>query len=89
MANGKTGSLTWTSGYFSVQVNWSEAYDISSNVSNVTIDSIKVKSSGYYGPTYYPNGTIKINGTTKALNTTGKAAPTINFNVLFLSNFPI
>lgn len=64
MATGKSGSFTTTSGYFTVQVNWSETYDTVANTSVVTIDSVKVKSSNWYGVAYYPAGTIKINGTT-------------------------
>lgn len=63
MATGKSGSLTWTSGSFSVQVNWSETYEISTNASKVSITSVKIKSMSYYGYTYYPDGKIKINGT--------------------------
>lgn len=64
MASGKSGSFTLTSGYYTVQVNWSETYDPIANTSVVSITSVKAKSSNWYGVTYYPNGTIKINGTT-------------------------
>ena len=71
MATGKSGTLTWTSGVFTVQANWSETYDVLSNTSSVTINSIQVKSSSYYGWTYYPDGSIKINGSTvKTLDST-------------------
>ena len=63
METGKTGSLIWTSGSFSVRVNWSETYDVSSNISNISISSIDIMSNSYYGYDYYPNGTVKINGT--------------------------
>lgn len=79
MATGKSGSLIWTTsgGSYEVKVNWSETYDISTNSSTVTIDSVQARSvSGYYGYAYYPDGIIQINGVTvKTMNSlipTGK-----------------
>lgn len=63
MAAGKTGTLTWTSGSFSVRVTWSETYELLTNKSNVTISKLEVKSTSYSNASYYPDGKIKINGT--------------------------
>ena len=64
MATGKSGSFALTSGKYTVQINWSETYDPIANTSIVTIDSVKAKNGNWYGVTYYPSGTIKINGST-------------------------
>ena len=66
MAAGKNGyfDLACSISTFSFRVNWSETYDIDSNTSTFQIDSIQIRSSGYYGYTYYPDGIIKINGET-------------------------
>lgn len=66
MAKGKSGyfDLTGSNTNFSLRVNWSETYEIATNKSVVTIDSVQIKSTGWYGFTYYPDGLIKINGTT-------------------------
>lgn len=85
MATGKSGSLTWTSGTFTLQINWSETFDISTNTSDVTINSIQVKSSSYYQWQYYPNGTIQINGTT--VKTVSSAIPTGYVNVVEKNTF--
>lgn len=64
MATGKSGyfTLTGSNNTFSLRVNWSETYETTTNKSVVTIDSVQVKSTGWYGFTYYPDGLIKING---------------------------
>lgn len=64
MATGKSGSFTKASGYFTVKVSWLETYDNTANKSNVQITSVQVKSSSYYGWSYYLNGTVKVNGST-------------------------
>lgn len=66
MATGKSGTfeLDCTSSIWKVRVNWSETYDAGSNSSVVTVDSVQVKSSSWYGFTYYPDGCVKINGET-------------------------
>ena len=63
MAVGKSGSfeLSGTKG-FTVKVTWSETYDVSTNTSVVSIDSLQVKSSQYSDQTYWLNKTIKVNG---------------------------
>lgn len=63
MANGKSGTLTWTSGNYSVRVTWSETYEVSTNKSKVSITKVEAKTSSWYGVTYYPDGKIYINGT--------------------------
>ena len=60
---GKSGNFTFTDGYLTWQVNWSETYDIATNTSIVQIDSIKVKSTAMLG-TWHPCGIVKINGET-------------------------
>lgn len=69
MATGKSGyfDLSTTKTNVKVRVNWSETYTIADNTSVVQITSIQVMAVspyGYYGYTYYPNGTAKINGST-------------------------
>ena len=71
MATGKSGyfDLSTTKTNVKVRVNWSETYDVSANTSTLQITSIQVMAVspyGYYGYTYYPNGTAKINGATVA-----------------------
>lgn len=65
MATGKTDSQTWTGsrgGYY-VRVNWSEDYDVTTHTSTVTITSVEVKGTAWYGFMFYPSGKILINGT--------------------------
>lgn len=63
MASGKSGSFELSGNYgITVKVTWSETYDITTNKSVVSIESLKVKSSSYYGKSYYLNGTIKVGG---------------------------
>ena len=64
MATGKSGRIevTGTKGV-TVRINWAETYDVETNKSNVSISSIKVTSSWYYGAPYYLYGWVKINGT--------------------------
>lgn len=71
MATGKSGyfDLSTTKTNVKVRVNWSETYDVSANTSTIQITSIQVMAVspyGYYGYTYYPDGTAKINGATVA-----------------------
>lgn len=66
MATGITGyfDLTGSNSSFTVRVNYSETYDAVANTSALSITSVQVKSSSYYGYSYYPDGIIKINGVT-------------------------
>lgn len=57
---GKSGYFDLASGFFTVRVNWSEAYEIESNASIVQVDSLQIKTS-YLG-NEYPSGYINING---------------------------
>lgn len=67
MATGNSGSFTLpASGNFSVVIYWSETYNESANTHVVSITACQLKSSNWYGFTYYPNGTLSINGTTVA-----------------------
>lgn len=59
-----TGSLTWTGTNGSVRVNYSESVNKSSETSTVTITSVQISSSNWYGVSFYANGTISVNGVT-------------------------
>lgn len=64
MESGKTGYIEFSSNtsWATVRVNWAETYDTETNKSTVTITSVQVKSTSWYGVTYYVDGTVKING---------------------------
>ena len=65
MAQGNSGSFTLTgSQNFAVIINWSETYNESANTHVVSITSAQLVSYNWYGFTYYPNGTLSINGST-------------------------
>ena len=66
MAAGVSGYIEFTPsvGWAAVRVYYEETYDVATNKSTLTITSIKVKSTNWYGVTYYPDGLVKINGTT-------------------------
>lgn len=64
MASGVSGYVDFTSGSFTVRVHYSETYDITSNSSTITITNAQLASSSYYGWSYYPSGSITVNGTT-------------------------
>lgn len=65
MAAGKTGSQSWTGsrGGFYVRVNWSEDYDVTTHTSTVTITSVDIKGTSWYGFIFYPSGKVLVNGT--------------------------
>lgn len=64
MATGNSGSFTLSaSGNFSVVIYWSETYNETANTHNVSITACQLKSSNWYGFTYYPSGGLYINGT--------------------------
>lgn len=79
MASGKSGSfdLKSSNGIYTVRVNWSETYDPIANTSVVKITSVQVKSSNWYGVTYYPSGSIKINGSTVISMSSGSGSHNI------------
>ena len=65
MATGNSGSFTLSgSQNFAVIINWSETYNESANTHVVSITSCQLVSYNWYGFTYYPNGTLSINGST-------------------------
>ena len=65
MAQGNSGSFTLSgSQNFAVIINWSETYNESANTHVVSITSCQLVSYNWYGFTYYPNGTLSINGST-------------------------
>lgn len=78
MATGVSGSFDITSSGFSFRIVYEETYDVASNQSTVTITNIRMKSSSYYGYTYYLNGTVKLtaNGSTKTVITMNSQTPT-------------
>ena len=65
MAQGNSGSFTLTgSQNFAVIIYWSETYNESANTHVVSITAAQLVSYNWYGFTYYPSGTLSINGTT-------------------------
>lgn len=64
MASGKSGYVEFSSSvsWGTVRVYYSETYEVSTNKSKMTVTAIKVKSTNWYGVTYYPDGTLKVNG---------------------------
>lgn len=58
----KTFELSNSYGY--ARITWSETNDADNNSSIVSIDSFEIKSKSFAGVTYYPKGTIKVNGAT-------------------------
>lgn len=78
--SGKSGSFTFSGGGFTFRLNWSEDYDVGNNTSIVQIDSMEVMSSSYIG-TWYPCGTVKINGETVCdLNYYSPSTHTVTIN---------
>ncbi len=63
MASGVSGyfDLTGTQ-TMQIRVYYSETYDTETNTSVLSITDIQVLSTGWYGITYYLNGTITVNG---------------------------
>lgn len=65
MAQGNSGSFTLSgSQNFAVIIYWSETYNEAANAHVVSITSCQLVSYNWYGFTYYPNGTLSINGST-------------------------
>lgn len=66
MAKGVSGYVEFASSvsWGTVRVYYEEVYDIESNASDVTITDIKVRSTNWYGVTYYPDGIVQVNGVT-------------------------
>lgn len=87
MAAGKTGSQSWTGsrgGYY-VRVNWTEDYDVTTHTSTVTITSVDVKGTAWYGFIFYPSGQVLINGT--AVITMNSVNGTHNVNTSNMSDW--
>lgn len=62
---GRSGTLTYSgTKNMTCRIGWAETYDPDSNTSWVSIQSLALMSTNYYGYTYYLDGTIKVNGTT-------------------------
>ena len=65
MATGNSGSFTLSgSQNFAVIITWSETYNEAANTHVVSITSCQLVSYNWYGFTYYPSGTLSINGST-------------------------
>lgn len=65
MAQGNSGYFTLAgSQNFAVIIYWSETYNESANTHVVSITSCQLVSYNWYGFTYYPSGTLSINGST-------------------------
>ena len=64
MAGGVSGYYELTNGWMWARVYYSETYDVTTNSSVVTIDSVKLMSTAAYGWIYYLTGSVAINGTT-------------------------
>ena len=65
MAQGNSGSFTLTgSQNVAVIIYWSETYNESANTHVVSITAAQLVSYNWYGFTYYPHGTLSINGST-------------------------
>lgn len=65
MASGVTGYFDLKGGAgITLRIHYSESYTVENNQSTVSITKIEVKSSDYYGVTYYLDGSITIAGTT-------------------------
>ena len=62
---GRSGSFTFTDGWGSAKLSWSETYDIASNTSDVkfTLQFQISSGAGYPGITYYNNGSLVAGGT--------------------------
>lgn len=58
---GKNGEFSFTDGYLTVQVNWSETYDGISNTSILSVDSLRVKSTAMLGA-WYPSLILQVDG---------------------------
>lgn len=88
MATGKNGSFNITGkNGFTGRIIWSETYDISSNTSTLSLD-LQIKSATYFSAsgndwrTYYPDGTIKVDGAAALSMSSTMGTHNVNFPVL-------
>ncbi len=59
-----SGSFTLTATQsFTVVIDWTEVFEGSNNYKVVLITACQLVSYNWYGFTYYPTGTLSINGT--------------------------
>ena len=73
MASGNSGSFTISgTKYMSAVCYWSETYNVSANTHVVSIDKLMLKSSNWYGFTYYLDGSVSVNGTAVATFSSGQ-----------------
>lgn len=64
MAAGVSGYVEFDSSvsWGKVRVYYTEEYDVETNTSDLYITEIKVQSTHWYGISYYPDGTVLVNG---------------------------
>jgi hypothetical protein len=82
MIEGKSGSFEITGNPFSGRITWRETYDIDKNVSIISIDSIEAKSSSWYGYSYYPSGTVSIDGVTVGTMSSGSGTHRVSLGAI-------
>lgn len=58
---GASGSFSFTDGYLTLRINWSETYDIAQNASILTIDGVDVKSTAMLG-VWHPSLILQVEG---------------------------
>ena len=85
MAAGVSGSFTikGSKAGITCRVNYSETYDVEANTSSVTVRiQFKAGSGGYYGYTYYLDGSAKIDGTTVVSCSSSAGNASVYWNAL-------
>lgn len=58
-----TGSLQWDGSNGSVRVNYTETVNQSAGTSTITVTSVQVMSTNWYGVVFYACGSVYVNGT--------------------------
>lgn len=83
MATGVSGYVEFASSvsWGTVRVYYKETYNIESNESDLTITDIKVRSTNWYGITYYPDGIVQVNGVTVLTMDAGLGTHAVRPNV--------
>lgn len=83
MATGVTGyfDISGTNGA-SVRVWYQETYDTATNKSSVAITNIFVKSSSWYGVTYYLSGYVNVAGSTAVSMSSSSGTYSVRINTL-------
>ena len=86
MTNGLTGSFELVgTNNMTGRISWSEKYDVETNKHVVEITNFELKSSNYYGFTYYLNGSISVAGSSvvnfNSFTGTHNIRPAIQINI--------